>query len=87
MFHRPGYIFTDKKNPERGIMSAILGVIACVCGMYFPAGDTGAPSHRQENRSVSHCCIGVVVCRDPAVRRLGDHQGTVGICADLRDVS
>ena len=30
MFHRPGYIFTDKKNPERGIMSAILGVIACV---------------------------------------------------------
>ena len=56
-------------------------------GMYFPAGDTGAPSHRQENRSVSHCCIGVVVCRDPAVRRLGDHQGTVGICADLRDVS
>ena len=29
MFHRPGYIFTDKKNPERGIMSAILGVIAC----------------------------------------------------------
>ena len=38
-------------------------------------------------RSVSHCCIGVVVCRDPAVRRLGDHQGTAGICADLRDVS
>ena len=27
MFHRPGYIFTDKKNPERGIMSAILGVL------------------------------------------------------------
>lgn len=33
MFHRPGYIFTDKKNPQRGIMSAILGVIsvASVC--------------------------------------------------------
>ena len=33
MFHKTGYIFTDKKNPERGIMSAILGVIsaASVC--------------------------------------------------------
>ena len=33
MFHRPGYIFTDKKNPKRGIMSAILGAIsvASVC--------------------------------------------------------
>lgn len=33
MFHRSGYIFTDKKNPQRGIMSAILGVIsvASVC--------------------------------------------------------
>ncbi len=33
MFHRPGYIFTDKKNPQRGIMSAILGAIsvASVC--------------------------------------------------------
>ena len=46
--------------------------------MYFPAGDTGAPSHRQENRSVSHCCIGVVVCRDPAVRRLGIIKGPLG---------
>ena len=33
MFHKPGYIFTDKKNPQRGIMSAILGAIsvASVC--------------------------------------------------------
>ena len=33
MFHKTGYIFTDKKNPERGIMAAILGLIsaASVC--------------------------------------------------------
>lgn len=28
MFHRAGYIFTDKKNPKRGIMSSILGLIS-----------------------------------------------------------
>lgn len=27
---RKGYIFTDKKNPKWGIMSAILGLIGCV---------------------------------------------------------
>lgn len=29
MLHR-SYIFTDKKNPQKGIMSAILGMIAAV---------------------------------------------------------
>ena len=45
MFHRPGYIFTDKKNPERGIMSAILGVIACVSvclAVYLTSQNKGA---------------------------------------------
>lgn len=28
MFHKKGYIFTNKKNPERGIMSSILGIIS-----------------------------------------------------------
>jgi hypothetical protein len=28
IFTKRGYIFTDKKNPRNGIMSAILGVIA-----------------------------------------------------------
>ena len=32
MFHKPGYIFTDKKNPQRGIMSAILGAISVASG-------------------------------------------------------
>lgn len=63
-----------------------LSVVRCMwyvfsCGRYW------SPVSSAGNRSVSHCCIGVAVCRDPAVRRLGDHQGTVGICADLRDVS
>lgn len=30
IFGRAGYIFTDKKNPKWGIMSAILGLIAAV---------------------------------------------------------
>lgn len=30
IFGRTGYIFTDKKNPKWGIMSAILGLIATV---------------------------------------------------------
>lgn len=30
IFTKRGYIFTDKKNPRNGIMSAILGVIAVV---------------------------------------------------------
>ena len=30
MFHRPGYKFTNKKNPEQGIMASILGTIAIV---------------------------------------------------------
>lgn len=30
IFHKQGYIFTDKKNPVRGIMSAILGLISIV---------------------------------------------------------
>ncbi len=29
IFGREGYIFTDKKNPRWGIMSSILGLIAC----------------------------------------------------------
>ena len=29
IFGRKGYIFTDKKNPRWGIMSSILGLIAC----------------------------------------------------------
>lgn len=29
IFGRKGYIFTDKKNPRWGIMSSILGFIAC----------------------------------------------------------
>lgn len=28
IFGKGGYIFTDKKNPKRGIMSAVLGLIA-----------------------------------------------------------
>lgn len=30
MFHRPGYKFTNKKNPQQGIMASILGTIAIV---------------------------------------------------------
>lgn len=30
MFHRPGYKFTNKKNPQQGIMASILGTIAMV---------------------------------------------------------
>ena len=30
IFSKEGYIFTDKKNPKRGIMSSILGLIAGV---------------------------------------------------------
>ena len=30
IFGKEGYIFTDKKNPKRGIMSSILGLIAGV---------------------------------------------------------
>ena len=30
IFGKEGYIFTDKKNPRRGIMSTILGLIAGV---------------------------------------------------------
>ena len=44
-----------------------------VFGLYFPAGNHGASSYRQENRSVTHSRIGVTVCGNPAVRRLGDH--------------
>lgn len=30
IFGRKGYIFTDKKNPKWGIMSTILGLVACI---------------------------------------------------------
>ena len=47
MFHKPGYIFTDKKNPQRGIMSAILGAIsvASVClAVYLTYQNKGVAS-------------------------------------------
>ena len=30
MFHRIGYKFTNKKNPQQGIMASILGAIAII---------------------------------------------------------
>ena len=41
---KPGYKFTNKKNPERGIMSAILGIISVVSiclAVYFTYQNKG----------------------------------------------
>lgn len=55
---------------------------AAVSELYVDPGDAGAAADRQAHGSARHCGACLAVCGHRAVRRVGDREGTAGLCAD-----
>ncbi|MDE6983102.1 MAG: hypothetical protein K2O99_00980 [Lachnospiraceae bacterium] len=67
IFGREGYIFTDKKNPKRGIMSTILGLIAgvSICLAVHKAYQNGGTALMQYGAvvllSMAYALVGLIL--------------------------
>lgn len=64
-------------NWGRALVCGVLYVVCIFCGRSWSLVSSAG------NRGIPHSSASVVVCGNPAVWRLGDHQGAIGICAHL----